>query len=262
MSELHVSLDPNVITQIGGFALKNTHITFTGILIIILIYLVYSSTKFSSKPGKFQIVLEELYTFFASKIEITWISKKKKKILISVILTLFILIIISNSFWIAPILGSILYAVNPETSVNLFRTPTSDFSLTIALGVFVIIGWNIMALTVSPLRYIGNFIRIGWLFKARSLPDIGMVFLDIFLWLMDIIGELAKVFSVSARLFWNIIAWEIIWLVMLSLAPYFIPIPFFFLSFFSGLIQAFVFALLSMQFIIWSIENVGIEAQD
>ncbi len=84
-----------------------------------------------------------------------------------------------------------------------------------------------------------------------------MSLLDAFLGLMDIVSEIAKILSISARLFGNIIAGEIIAIVMLFLAPYFVPIPFFILSLFSGLIQAFVFALLSMQFIAWSIENVG-----
>jgi len=73
---------------------------------------------------------------------------------------------------------------------------------------------------------------------------------------MDIVSELAKIISISARLFGNIIAGEIIGIVMIFLVPYFVPIPFFILSLFSGLIQAFVFALLSLLFIAGSLENV------
>lgn len=83
-----------------------------------------------------------------------------------------------------------------------------------------------------------------------------MGLLDIFLGVMDIISELAKIISISARLFGNIIAGEIIGVVMVFLVPFIVPIPFFVLSLFSGVIQAFVFALLSMQFIAGSIEGV------
>jgi F-type H+-transporting ATPase subunit a len=98
-------------------------------------------------------------------------------------------------------------------------------------------------------KYVGNFIKIGPLLKARNIKDVLMGILDLFLGVMDIISELAKIISVSARLFGNVIAGEIIAVVILFLVPYIIPIPFFILSLFSGLIQAFVFALLSMQFI-------------
>jgi F-type H+-transporting ATPase subunit a len=78
---------------------------------------------------------------------------------------------------------------------------------------------------------------------------------------MDIVSELAKIISISARLFGNIIAGEIIAAVMIFLVPYFVPIPFFILSLFSGLIQAFVFALLSLQFISGSLESVRKEQE-
>lgn len=257
MNGPNVALAPDIVAQIWDFSLKNTYVTFSLIVILALISLVFLARGFRKKPGKLQIILEELYMFFATKIEMTWLSDKKKKTLLSIVLTLFIVIILSNLFSIAPIVSSITTQLGYDWVVPLFRSPTSDFSLTIALWLFVVLGWNIMAMTISPFRYVGNFIRIGWLFKAKNLTDVGMSLLDAFLGLMDIVSEIAKILSISARLFGNIIAGEIIAIVMLFLAPYFVPIPFFILSLFSGLIQAFVFALLSMQFIAWSIENVG-----
>ena len=92
------------------------------------------------KPSKTQIVLEEFYAFFDSKIHMTGLDAFKKKILLSIVLTLFIVIIISNLFSIAPILSSLTIGVAGENAVPFFRSPTSHFSLTIALGLFVVIG--------------------------------------------------------------------------------------------------------------------------
>lgn len=206
------------------------------------------------------MVIEGLYNFFASKIETTGLSAWKQKVLLSIVLTLFILIIISNLFTVAPFLSSIMATTGVGDAVPLFRSPTSHFSLTIALGLFVVVLANISAIIISPIKYIGGFINIGPLFRARSVGDVAMGFLDLFLGVMDIISEFSKIVSISARLFGNIIAGEIIALVMVFLVPFIVPIPFVVLSLFSGVIQAFVFALLSMQFIAGSIQNVSPKA--
>jgi len=251
-----IALAPNAIAQIWGFTLSNSHLTFSLISLIVVWILIFSTSRFRIKAGKFQIITEELYSFFKSKIDVTNLTPIKKKILLSIVLTLFILIIISNLFSVAPILSSITIQLMWAEAVPLFRSPTSDFSLTIALGLFVVLLWNMVAIVLSPVRYVGNFIKIGPLLQARTPGAIAMGFLDIFLWVMDIVSELAKIISISARLFGNIIAGEIIGIVMIFLVPYFVPIPFFILSLFSGLIQAFVFALLSLLFIAGSLENV------
>jgi len=66
---------------------------------------------------------------------------------------------------------------------------------------------------------------------------------------MDLIGELAKVISLSFRLFGNIFAGEVLGVVMLFLAPFFIPLPFMFLGLLTAMVQAFVFAVLTLVFI-------------
>ena len=66
---------------------------------------------------------------------------------------------------------------------------------------------------------------------------------------MEIISEVAKILSLSFRLFGNIFAGEVLAAVMLFLMPYFLPLPFMFLGLLSAVIQAFVFSLLTTIFI-------------
>ncbi|HMR01506.1 MAG TPA: F0F1 ATP synthase subunit A, partial [Candidatus Gracilibacteria bacterium] len=97
-----------------------------------------------------------------------------------------------------------------------------------------------------------NFIKIGSILKIRKPADVGQALLDIFLGLLDIVGELAKVISLSARLFGNIFAGEVMVVVIASLSVftrYIVPVPFYLLGLLSGLIQALVFAVLSLSFI-------------
>jgi F-type H+-transporting ATPase subunit a len=57
---------------------------------------------------------------------------------------------------------------------------------------------------------------------------------------------LAKVVSLSFRLFGNVFAGEVLLTIISFLAPYFIPLPFMFLEIFVGAIQAFIFAMITL----------------
>jgi F-type H+-transporting ATPase subunit a len=65
-----------------------------------------------------------------------------------------------------------------------------------------------------------------------------------FVGILELIGEFAKIASLSFRLFGNIFAGEVLLVSMGALLAYGLPIPFLFLEIFVGLIQAFIFAIL------------------
>jgi F-type H+-transporting ATPase subunit a len=66
---------------------------------------------------------------------------------------------------------------------------------------------------------------------------------------MDLVGEIAKVLSLSFRLFGNIFAGEVLAAVMLFLFPFFLPLPFSFLGILTAVVQPFVFSVLTVVFI-------------
>ena len=66
--------------------------------------------------------------------------------------------------------------------------------------------------------------------------------------LLDIISELSKIISFAFRLFGNIFAGEVLLAVSLALIPFLAPLPFMGLEIFIGLIQALVFAILTLVF--------------
>ena len=69
-----------------------------------------------------------------------------------------------------------------------------------------------------------------------------------FVGFLEAFSEIAKLVSFSFRLFGNVFAGEVLLIVIGSLLAYIVPLPFYFLELFVGLIQAFVFALLSLVF--------------
>jgi F-type H+-transporting ATPase subunit a len=118
---------------------------------------------------------------------------------------------------------------------------------------------HVLALMKSPLRHIGNFIKIDAFFKIRKLKDIPQAFLDFFLGLLDIIGEVAKLVSISTRLFGNMFAGEVVVGIIAGLmfaTQFVIPIPFIALGILAGFVQAFVFALLGTIYLASALQGV------
>lgn len=70
-----------------------------------------------------------------------------------------------------------------------------------------------------------------------------------FVGLVEIIGEVAKIASLSFRLFGNIFAGEVLLASMSAILAFAIPIPFLFLEVIVGLIQALIFAILVLIYV-------------
>ena len=84
-----------------------------------------------------------------------------------------------------------------------------------------------------------NYFRKFFNFKNPVLFFVG---------LLEIISEISKMISFSFRLFGNIFAGEVLLTVVIALAPFIIPIPFYGLEIFVGAIQALVFSVLTLVF--------------
>ena len=67
-----------------------------------------------------------------------------------------------------------------------------------------------------------------------------------FVGVLELIGEFAKVASLSFRLFGNVFAGEVLLSAMAAILAYVLPVPFLFLEVFVGLIQALIFSILTL----------------
>ena len=72
--------------------------------------------------------------------------------------------------------------------------------------------------------------------------------IKVFVGLVELVGEIAKVASLSFRLFGNIFAGEVLLASMMAIFAYVLPLPFIFLEIFVGIIQAFIFSVLAFAF--------------
>jgi len=127
-----------------------------------------------------------------------------------------------------------------ETLVPFFRPPTADLNMTFAL--------SILAFTTIQIAGISAHGVVGRIKHMADPP---------FLFPIELIGEFSRILSLAARLFGNVFAGEILLGVMYSMAaaikiaivPVLFPVLFIGLEVLFGTIQALVFALLTLIYI-------------
>lgn len=253
MSE--ISLQSPTVFEIGSFHVTNAVLGNTLTTLIVIGILIYFVRNAKLIPGRIQSMIEIVVEMFLELLINAHGSKKAAIRHLPYYVALFIFLIIANQFSIIPLINQI---VTGEGDV-LFRVATADYGQPITLALITFIASHILALRIAPIKHIGNFIKIGPFFKVRSLGDFANACLELFLGVLDIIGEFGKVISLSSRLFGNVFAGEVMIAVIAGIASwsaYFVPIPFIVLSMFSGLVQAYVFAVLSLQYIAGAVNSV------
>lgn len=254
---LDISLAPRALFYIGSLPVTNTLLWTVVVSVIIMAIFVLVAKRMKMVPGPVQNTIETMVDESYKFVNSVTGSEKKTKRVFPFVFTLFIFILVANLLTFLP--GqSALTIEKAGGTIPLFRSIMSDYGLIFIMTMIGILTTQIVAIAVhGPLGYIGKFINIkGFkdffknLIKGKFKPGlIGQGFLDLFLGIMDFVGEFAKVVSLSFRLFGNMFASEVIASVMLFLAPFIVPLPFKFLGVLTAIVQAFVFAVLTLIYI-------------
>ncbi len=246
MAAISVKLYPDTIGHIGPIAITNTMFTAFTVSAVMIVFALILRKKLSVNPGRLQVLFEMMVNMILDKMKMAFGSEKRARKYFPFIFTIFLYLVFSNYFMLIPFLDTIRI-----DGSALFNTPTAHYSQTIALALFTLGGSHLIAFLHSPLRHIGAFIKLGPLFKARSVSEIGMAFIDIFLGFLDLVGEFAKLISMSTRLFGNLLAGGVIIGIISSLSfftQFGAPLPFIVLGLLGGFVQAFVFSMLGLLF--------------
>ena len=228
-----ISLKAQQLFTIGGYNVTNG-LLLTFVVSIILITLSFViSRRVSIIPGKLQAVAEMGVESLLSLMESTLGSVEKAKKYFPLVATIFIFILVSNLLGIFPGVGS-LWMENNGAEVPLFRSPAADLNFTLAFAVISVLMTNIIGMaSVGVFKHLGKFFNF-------SNP------INFFIGILELISEIAKIISLTFRLFGNVFAGEVLLTIIFFLAPYFIPLPFMFLEIFVGMIQAFIFAMITL----------------
>jgi len=253
-------LAPEIIGFLGGLAITNTMINaILGTIIFLIIGLILY-VKINLRPGKlqnfFEYILELLMGYFD---QVTGDRKKTLKFL-PVVGSVFFFILLSNWLGLLPGTGSISW-----NQTMILRPANTDLNLTVAMALFSVFASHVFGfLSVGFFTYANKYIQIGTLIKSIKKGPVAIftAVIELAVGLIELISEAAKVLSLSLRLFGNIFAGEVLISVIASIAGLLAPTPFMLLELLIGLIQAGVFAMLTLVYLTVAVmETSGIEEQ-
>lgn len=188
---------------------------------------------------------------------------RQARLFFPIVMTIFLYVLVSN--WIdvlTPILAAVGFEATHEGHeifVPLLRAPSTDLNMTLALALISVFLTQVFGVRAQGLfSYLGKFIDLSGFrefvaillgrAEGNPLSALGQGVLSFYIGLIELISEIAKVISFSFRLFGNIFAGEVLLLVIPSLITLILPLPFLGLEIFVGLIQAFIFAMLTLVF--------------
>jgi F-type H+-transporting ATPase subunit a len=181
--------------------------------------LVVRSRLSVENPGTLQILLEDGLIALRGMME-QWIGPKGPRYL-PLVATLFVFILVSNYLGLVP--G--------------FMAPTSNLNVTLGCALTIWVYYHYQGIKEQGL---GSYL------KHFAMPPGSPVWMAPLMLVIETISHLARVMSLSLRLFGNIFGEELVILIFFSLLPFLLPLPMMFLALITGGLQAFIFALLSI----------------
>ncbi len=236
-----VSLAAEPIGHIGSFPVTNTLIMSLISSLALVVIALKLSRKVKLIPKGLQNVAEFLMEAALNLMDTITGDRVQSIRFFPLVFTFFIFILTSNWFGILPGIGSITVKTlehGESVFVPLLRSTNADLNVTVALSLISFFAVEFFGIvTISFFKYMKKFININ---KNPIFTFVGFI---------ELISEFSRLISLSFRLFGNVFAGEVLLIVISYLMPFILPLPFLFIELFVGLIQAFIFAILTLVFL-------------
>src|SRR5215204_3753509 len=263
--EIHIAIAPEVLFTVGPVNVTNSMLMTFIVMGFLLIFGAALARGAKLVPGRWQSLFEVAASFILDLVESTGGRNFGRRIF-PLVGAIFAFILIANYTGLLPGVGTIgIYrtesagaeadapnadenaAVDEEHAdgaqaefVPIFRPPTADLNMTLAMALVTFTTVQVMGIRAHGFRG-----------RIKHMADPPFIFP------IELVSEFGRIISLSARLFGNVLAGEVLLGVMYALAnvakfailPLLVPVVFIVLELLFGTIQALVFALLTAIYI-------------
>src|SRR5215211_3131598 len=273
--EIHIAIAPEVLFTVGPVNVTNSMLMTFIVMGFLLIFGAALARGARLVPGRWQSLFEVAASFILDLVESTGGRNFGRRIF-PLVGAIFSFILIANYTGLLPGVGTIgIYrtesavaetdapnadedaavestaagttAVDEEHAdeahtefVPIFRPPTADLNMTLAMALVTFTTVQVMGIRAHGFRG-----------RIKHMADPPFIFP------IELVSEFGRIISLSARLFGNVLAGEVLLGVMYALAaaakiailPLMVPVVFIVLELLFGTIQALVFALLTAIYI-------------
>jgi F-type H+-transporting ATPase subunit a len=267
----NVRLAPDVIFTIPGlgFPVTNT-LLCTWISIIVLFFMFYGARKGKLIPSGWQNAMEWMIEALLGLVEGV-VGKERGRKFFPLVATFFLFILVSNLLDVIPgvdtvgqidgeairqidaaahanyqpVLGFLLFGPISNALIPWIRPATTDLNLNLSMALIAVI-----VAQVFGFRTLGAGEHLSKYFNFKALLSFSLTgFIEFFVGLLEIISEIARVISLTFRLFGNIFAGSVVLAVFAFILPFLADVIFIPFELFVAVVQAFVFALLTLTYL-------------
>jgi F-type H+-transporting ATPase subunit a len=254
----HVELQSEGIFHVSAFMVTNTLIA-AWLTIIVLGGLFYAATrKMKLIPDKLQnfaeLIVETMLNFVKGVA-----GENHARTLFPLVATIFLYVWTNALLALLPFFGTIGIIEHNGTFIPLLRAANTDINLPLSIAIISFVSvefWGLRSL--GFFHYLNSFFNFGQirdgfvsLFKGKIRPAISGImfgFINLFIGGLEILSHFIRIVSFTFRLFGNMTAGEILLLVVSFLVPLVASIPFYGLELLVGVLQALIFAGLTLVF--------------
>lgn len=187
--------------------------------IIVVVFALLRPRLSMDRPGKFQHTFELIFGFLSDQTED--VIGHHGRPYMAFFGVIFVFILFANLIGLIPTLES----------------PTMFPPVPLGCALATVLYYNLVGIKEQGiLHYLGHFCGPVWWLAPLMFP-------------IEIISNLARPLSLTVRLFANMFGGEMVTLSFMGLLPFIVPIPFIGLHIFVGVLQAYVFMLLTMVYV-------------
>ena len=214
---MHLTPDEMIFWQHGIIKLNGTIVFTWGLMLVLAVGSKIITRKLSTglTHSRWQNLLEILVTAIEKQIEEVGLSEPQKYI--GFLGTLFLFIAVSSLC----------------TAIPGYQTPTGSLSTTAALALSVFVAVPFFGIEEQG---VGNYL------KSYLKPTVIML-------PFNIISELSRTLALAVRLFGNMMSGAMIVAILLTITPFIFPILMTTLGLLTGMVQAYIFAILAAVYI-------------
>ncbi len=211
---------------LGEFAHHNLNVIYSWLVMLILLVLAKMATKSvqmipSGAQNLFEVILGGWEDFMVD------VMGEHGRPYFALIFTLFIYILFMNWMGLVP---------------GMFAS-TSNINTPLSMALVVFVATHIVGIKQHGFHYVKHFTGPVAALAPLMIP-------------IEIIGHLARVLSLTFRLFGNILGEDLVAAILFFLAGmYLAPLPMMVLGIFTSFVQAFIFSLLTMLYIAAALEE-------
>jgi F-type H+-transporting ATPase subunit a len=211
----HSPLESAVVFRLGTIAVTETVVTTWCLILALLITCLLLTRKLSIVPSDVQATVESLVGVIDE--QLAGILNRDPVEFVPLVGTLFLFLVVANLAGIVPGV----------------RAPTASIETPAALAVIVFFS----------VHYFGFRTRGVWGYLKGYLEP------NPLLLPLNILSEFTRSFSLMMRLFGNIMSDELVLAIVVALAGLLVPIPFMAFEILVGLVQAYIFSVLTAVYI-------------